>query len=197
MGSHYKKAIFQDKTAQAIHGWHNKAKQKKKKKDKVTGDDSVSAEKPMLESVNGSSGDGSNQGFEFSLTASSRNLLSHLKFKSDTDPGQQMELLQMEAGEAGRSDSAWVMDDGSVKHRADQDETGGRCKTSPNYTRYDIECLIVFSVVSTLSCSTLIFNSLINSVRHECAVTFPTTTSFLLLSLLIFFTSLLTLNSCM
>ena len=134
MGSHYKKAIFQDKTAQAIHGWHNKAKQNKKKKDKGAGDDSVSAGKSMLESMNGSSsGDhGSNQGFEFSLTASSRNLLSHLKLKSDTDPTQQrMQLL--EVGEAGGSDeSAWIMEEGSgAKHRADQDETGARCETLP------------------------------------------------------------------
>jgi hypothetical protein len=143
MGSHYKKAIFQDKTAQAIHGWHSKAKQNKKKKDKVTGGDSVSAGKPMLESVNGSSGgDGSNQGFEFTLTASSRNLLSHLKFKSDADPGQQMELLQLEAGEAGRSDSAWIMDDGSAKHRAHQDETGARCETSPNLSQLVVFCIL-------------------------------------------------------
>ena len=45
---------------------------------------------------------------------------------------------------------------------------------------------MIFSVVTTLSCSTLIFNSLIISVRHKCATTFPTTMS-LLLSLLIFF----------
>ena len=47
--------------------------------------------------------------------------------------------------------------------------------------------LIIFSVVTTLSCSTLIFNSLIISVRHKCAATFLTATSFLLLLLLIFF----------
>ena len=35
----------------------------------------------------------------------------------------------------------------------------------------------IFSVVTTLSCSTLIFNSLIFSVRHECIATFPATTS--------------------
>ena len=139
MGSHYKKAIFQDKTAQAIHGWHNKAKQNKKKKDKFAGDNSVSAGKSMLESVNGSSGDGSNQGFEFSLTASSRNLLSHLKLKSNADPKQQMGLL--EAGEAGGSDSAWVMDDGSAKHPADQYETGARCETSPN------KCFVFIRVI--------------------------------------------------
>ena len=45
----------------------------------------------------------------------------------------------------------------------------------------------VFGVVTTLSCSTLNFNYLTMSVRHKCATTFPTTMSFLLLSLLIFF----------
>ena len=45
---------------------------------------------------------------------------------------------------------------------------------------------IIFSVVTTLSWSTLTFNSLIISVRLKCAATFPTTTSFLLLSLLVF-----------
>jgi hypothetical protein len=45
----------------------------------------------------------------------------------------------------------------------------------------------MFSVVITLLCSTLIFNSLIVSVRHKCAGTFPIATSFPLLSLLIFF----------
>ena len=44
-----------------------------------------------------------------------------------------------------------------------------------------------FSVFTTLSYSTLIFNSLMISVRHKCAATFPIATSFLLLSLLIFF----------
>jgi hypothetical protein len=56
-----------------------------------------------------------------------------------------------------------------------------------NYTKYDIQCLIVFSVVNTLSCSTLNFNSLIFSVGHKCATTSPITMSLLLLSLLIFF----------
>ena len=46
---------------------------------------------------------------------------------------------------------------------------------------------MIFSVVTTLSYSTLLFNSLIISVRHKCATTFPTATSFLLLSLLGFF----------
>jgi hypothetical protein len=55
-----------------------------------------------------------------------------------------------------------------------------------HYTKYDIECLIVFSV-TTLSCSTLNFNSLIISVRYKCATTFPTTMSLLTLSLLNFF----------
>jgi len=54
------------------------------------------------------------------------------------------------------------------------------------YTKYDIYYLIIFSVVATLSCSTLIINSLIISVTHKCVVTFPTATSFLLLSLLNF-----------
>jgi hypothetical protein len=54
-----------------------------------------------------------------------------------------------------------------------------------NYTKYDIYRLIVFSVVTTLSCSTLNFNSLIISVTHKCATTYPTTMSLLLLSLLI------------
>ena len=53
-----------------------------------------------------------------------------------------------------------------------------------HYTKYDIKCLITFSVVTTLSCSTIIFNYLIISVRHKCVATFPTATSFLLLSLL-------------
>ena len=52
------------------------------------------------------------------------------------------------------------------------------------YTKYDIQCLIIFSVVTTLSCSTLILNSSIISVRHKYAATFSTTTSFLLLLLL-------------
>ena len=45
---------------------------------------------------------------------------------------------------------------------------------------------MIFSVVITLSFATLIVNSLIISVRHKCAATFPTATSFLLLSLLVF-----------
>jgi hypothetical protein len=44
---------------------------------------------------------------------------------------------------------------------------------------------MIFSVVTTLSCSTLIFYSLIINVRHKCVATFPTATSFRLLSLLI------------
>ena len=43
---------------------------------------------------------------------------------------------------------------------------------------------IILSVVTTLSCSILIFNALIISVRHKCTVTYPTATSFLLVSLL-------------
>ena len=56
-----------------------------------------------------------------------------------------------------------------------------------HYTKYDIYCFIIFSVVTTLSCSTLIFNSLIISVRHKCSGNFPTAASFLLLSLSVFF----------
>jgi hypothetical protein len=59
-----------------------------------------------------------------------------------------------------------------------------------HYTKYDVYCLIVFSVVTTLSCSTVNFNSLIISVRHKCITTFPTTMSLLLLSLLNFFSYL-------
>ena len=55
------------------------------------------------------------------------------------------------------------------------------------YTKYDIWCLIIFSVVTTLWCSTLIFSSLIISDRDKCAATIPSATSFLLLPLLIFF----------
>ena len=51
---------------------------------------------------------------------------------------------------------------------------------------------MIFSVVTTLSCATLISNSLVISVRHKCAVTFPSTTSFLLLSLLVFLVHILT-----
>ena len=47
--------------------------------------------------------------------------------------------------------------------------------------------MIIFSVVTTLSCSTLISNSLIISVRHKSATTFPIAISFPLLSLLICF----------
>jgi hypothetical protein len=54
-------------------------------------------------------------------------------------------------------------------------------KDGPHVTTLNM----IFSVVTTLSCSTLNFNSLIISVRHKCATTFPTTMS-LLLSLLIF-----------
>jgi hypothetical protein len=43
---------------------------------------------------------------------------------------------------------------------------------SSHYTKYGIQCLIIFSVVTTLSCSTLIFNSLIISVRHTCVATY-------------------------
>jgi hypothetical protein len=67
-------------------------------------------------------------------------------------------------------------------------------KGSRGYTKYDIWCLIVFSVVTTLSCSTLNFNSLIISLRHKCAITFPTTMSLLLLSLLIFFFHIISLR---
>ena len=35
-----------------------------------------------------------------------------------------------------------------------------------HYTKYDIECLIICSVVTTLPCSTLIFNSFTSSVRR-------------------------------
>ena len=48
-------------------------------------------------------------------------------------------------------------------------------------------CLIILSVITTLSCLILIFNSLMISVRHECTATFHVATSFLLLSLLVFF----------
>ena len=58
-----------------------------------------------------------------------------------------------------------------------------------HYTKYDTQCLIIFSVVTTLLSSTLIFNSLTISVRRyarRCA-------RILLLSLLfLFFISLLT-----
>ena len=47
--------------------------------------------------------------------------------------------------------------------------------------------MIIFSVVTTLSCSKLIFHSLMIRVRYKCAATFSTATSFLLISLLIFF----------
>ena len=46
-----------------------------------------------------------------------------------------------------------------------------------NYFRKDIQCLIIFNVVTALPCSTLIFNSLTVSVRHKCVVAFPTATS--------------------
>jgi hypothetical protein len=49
-----------------------------------------------------------------------------------------------------------------------------------HYTKYDIWYLTKFSVVTTLSCSTLIFSSLIIGVRHKCATTFHVNTSFLL-----------------
>ena len=62
-----------------------------------------------------------------------------------------------------------------------------------HYTKSDIQCFIIFSVVTTLSCSTLIFNSLIISVRHKCTANFPTATSFLLLLLLTFFSYLVQL----
>ena len=56
----------------------------------------------------------------------------------------------------------------------------------------------IFKVVTTLSWSTLIFNSFIISVIHECTTTFPIAISFLLLSwLYLFFTSLLILNPYM
>ena len=38
--------------------------------------------------------------------------------------------------------------------------------TLPHYTKYDIWCLIIFSVVTTVPCSAVIFNSLIISVRR-------------------------------
>ena len=60
-------------------------------------------------------------------------------------------------------------------------------RPSSSYIKYDIQCLIIFSVVTTISCSPLIFNSLIINVRHKCAATFLTATSFLLLSLMFFF----------
>ena len=69
---------------------------------------------------------------------------------------------------------------------------------SYHYTKYDLLCLIIFSIVITLSCSTLIFNSLIISVGDECVATFLVATSFLLLSLLtLFFIFLLKLDLCM
>ena len=58
---------------------------------------------------------------------------------------------------------------------------------SCTYTKCDILCLIIFCVVTTLSCSTLILNYLMISVRHKCVTTFPTATLFFLLSLLILF----------
>ena len=58
-----------------------------------------------------------------------------------------------------------------------------------HYIKYDIQCLIVFSVVISLSCSTLIFYTLTISVRHKCVATSPTLTS---LILSFFFISLLT-----
>jgi hypothetical protein len=42
-----------------------------------------------------------------------------------------------------------------------------------------------FSVVTTLPCSTLIYNSLTISVGHKCVVTFPTVTS-LIMSFFVF-----------
>ena len=47
-----------------------------------------------------------------------------------------------------------------------------------DYTKKGIYSLITFNVVTTLPCSTLIFNYLIISVRYKCANGFPTTTSF-------------------
>jgi hypothetical protein len=46
------------------------------------------------------------------------------------------------------------------------------------YTKEDIQSLNMFSVVTTLPYSTLIFDSLtiLMSVRHKCAATFPTAT---------------------
>ena len=46
---------------------------------------------------------------------------------------------------------------------------------------------MIFSVVTTLPCSTLIFNSLIISVRHKYAITFPIVTSYFLSQLLYFY----------
>ena len=66
-------------------------------------------------------------------------------------------------------------------------ETRSEGENPINYTKYDIQFLIVFSVVTTLPRSTLNFDSLIISVRHKCATTFSTIMSPLLLSLLIIF----------
>ena len=41
-----------------------------------------------------------------------------------------------------------------------------QCVLFIHYTKYSIQCLIVFSVVTTLPCSTLIFNSLTISARR-------------------------------
>ena len=53
-----------------------------------------------------------------------------------------------------------------------------------HYTKYDIQCLIVFSDVTTLLYSALNFNPLIINVGHKSTTTCPTTRSILHLSLL-------------
>lgn len=71
MGTHYKKAIFQDKTAEAIHGWHHTAKQNRKKINKDGG--SMTREKSVRGSMKLDSED-SMRSCEFSVTESSRSL---------------------------------------------------------------------------------------------------------------------------
>ena len=46
-----------------------------------------------------------------------------------------------------------------------------------HYTKYDVQCVIIFDVVTTLPYSILIFNSLTIGVRYECVFTFPTAIS--------------------
>ena len=73
MGTNYKKAIFQDKTAEAIHGWHHTAKQNRKKINKDGGSMSMTREKFVRGSMKMDSAD-SMRSCEFSVTESSRSL---------------------------------------------------------------------------------------------------------------------------
>ena len=73
MGTYYKKAIFQDKTAEAIHGWHHTAKQNRKKINK-DGGGSMTREKLMRGSVKLDSEDSMRSCDFSSVTESSRSL---------------------------------------------------------------------------------------------------------------------------